>query len=74
MVNGMLIETEDETSSNPTAMNNGFRSGLARETIFQSDEADFGDLLKIARDQIKRFGEVAGTSAFGELDVEKVLA
>lgn len=56
------METEDETSSNPTAMSSGFRSGRARETIFQSDEADLGDFLKIEndlKDQPDCFGEVA---------------
>lgn len=68
------METEDETNSNPTAMSSGFRSGLARATIFQSEEADLGVLLKIVDDlnqpASERFGEVAGTSSvFGE-DVE----
>lgn len=47
IVNGMLIETEDETSNNPIAMSRGFRSGLARATIFRKDDAVSGDFLKI---------------------------
>jgi hypothetical protein len=70
IVKGMLIDTEDETNSNPTAMSSGFRSGRARETIFQSDEADLGDFLKIesdVRDQFPDlFGEVAWMPEFGE--------
>lgn len=76
IVKGILMETDDDTSSNPTAMSNGFRSGWASETIFQSDEADLGDFLKTEidlKDQPDRFGEVAGTSDFGE-DVEYGLA
>jgi len=66
------METEDETSSNPTAMSNGFRSGWASETIFQSDEADLVDFLKIEggpKDQPDRFVEVVGTSVFVEYDL-----
>ena len=76
IVKGILMETEDEISSNPTAMSNGFRSGCAREAIFQNDDADLEDFLKPERDlkdQSDRFGVGAGTSAFGE-DVEYNLA
>jgi len=38
-VNGMLIETEDETSNKPTANVRGFFSGLAKATIFPNDDA-----------------------------------
>lgn len=38
-VNGMLIETEDETSNKPTANVRGFFSGLAKATIFRNDDA-----------------------------------
>lgn len=38
-VNGMLIETDDETSNKPTANVRGFFSGLAKATIFRNDDA-----------------------------------
>jgi len=38
-VNGILIETEDETSSKPTANVRGLFSGLAKATIFRNDDA-----------------------------------
>lgn len=38
-MNGMLIETDDETSNNPTANERGFFSGLAKATIFRNDDA-----------------------------------
>ena len=71
IVKGILMETEDETSSSPTAMSNGFRSGCARETIFQNDEADLGAFLKTEsdlKDQPDHFSEVAGTSAFEDVE------
>lgn len=39
MVKGMLIDTEDETKSKPMAIISGFRSGLARDTIFRKEDA-----------------------------------
>lgn len=62
IVNGILIETEDETSNNPIAMSNGFRSGFAREMIFRNDEAVSGDFLK--SDRTDGFGE-GGVTGFG---------
>ena len=38
-VNGMLIETEDETSNKPTANVRDFFSGLAKAKIFRNDDA-----------------------------------
>jgi hypothetical protein len=38
-VNGMLIETEDETSNKPTANVRGLFSGFAKATIFRNDDA-----------------------------------
>lgn len=76
IVKGILMETEDETRSSPTAKSSGFRSGRARETIFQSDETDLVDLLKRGSDlkvQPDCFGEASRTSVFGE-DVEYNLA
>jgi hypothetical protein len=63
------METVDETSSKPTAKSSGFRSGRARETIFQSDGADLVDLLKMESDlkvHPDRFGEAGRSSVFGE--------
>jgi hypothetical protein len=37
-VNGMLIDTEDETSNKPTANVRGFFSVLAKATIFRNDD------------------------------------
>lgn len=47
IVKGMLIETDDDTSSKPMAMSKGLRSGFAREIIFLNDEADRGDFLNV---------------------------
>ena len=38
-VNGILIETEDETNNKPTASMRGFFSGFAKATIFRNDDA-----------------------------------
>ena len=38
IVNGTDKETEEETRSSPTAINNGFCSGLARRTILRKEE------------------------------------
>ena len=57
-VNGMLIETEDETSNNPTANVRGFFSGLAKATIFRNDDTlwlSFGVMGSI-RDHNEGFG------------------
>jgi len=39
MVNGMLMDTEDETKRRPTAIIKGFRSCLASEAIFLKEDA-----------------------------------
>ena len=57
-VNGMLIETEDETSNKPTANARGFFSGLANATIFRNDDAFWLSLGVTAniRDHNEGFG------------------
>lgn len=57
-VNGMLIDTEDETSNKPTANVKGFFSGLAKATILRNDDAlllSFAVTGRI-RDHNERFG------------------
>jgi hypothetical protein len=39
MVNGMLMDTDEETKSRPIAAAKGLRSGFASETIFLNDDA-----------------------------------
>ena len=48
IANGMLIDTEDETRSNPMAVMRGLRSGFAKASIFWNDDALAGSLEKIA--------------------------
>lgn len=70
-VNGMLIDTVDETSNNPTANVKGFFSGLARATIFRNDDTlwlSFAVAGNI-RDHSERFG--AGGIGAGVLYVRK---
>lgn len=54
----MLIETEDETNSKPTANVKGFFSGLARATILRNDDTLLLSLAVTAntRDHRERFG------------------
>ena len=40
IVNGTDNETEEETRSNPTAINNGFCSGLARRMILRKEQEE----------------------------------
>ena len=63
-VNGMLIETEDETSNKPMANVRGFFSGLAKATIFRKDDALWLSFAVTAsiRDHIEGFG-VGGVGA-----------
>jgi hypothetical protein len=59
MVNGMLMDTEEEISSNPTADVKGFFSGLARFTIARKDDAVLEASPPeegITLDRIERFG------------------
>jgi hypothetical protein len=44
MVKGMLMDTDEDTSSNPTAANRGFRSGFASIIIFRNEDAFRGAL------------------------------
>jgi hypothetical protein len=39
IVNGTLMDTEDDTSSRLTACNRGFLSGFARDIIFGKEDA-----------------------------------
>lgn len=66
-VNGMLIETEDEISNNPTAKVKGFFSGLAKATILRNDEVLWLFLAVKAkiRDHDERLG--AGGTGVGVL-------
>ena len=43
IVNGTDKETEEETRSSPTAINNGFCSGLARRIILRKEEEEEGE-------------------------------
>jgi hypothetical protein len=60
MVKGMLIDTEDETKSNPIAIPSGFRSGFAKPTIFRSEEVVSGarktDSGRIRERKVEGFG------------------
>ena len=42
MVNGILIDTEEDTSSKPIAANKGFFSGRARAMILRKEDAVVG--------------------------------
>ena len=71
MVKGILIDTDDETSSSPMAIPSGFFSGLASATIFRNDDALLvvsaaNDVGRI-RDQNDRFG-VGGWSFFSTVE------
>lgn len=59
IVKGMLIETDEDTSSNPIAVARGFRSGFASPTIFRKDDADLGVSANVegrTRDKTEGFG------------------
>lgn len=47
MVNGILIDTEDDTNSKPIAANKGFFSGRARATILRKEDAVVGAAEKV---------------------------
>jgi hypothetical protein len=72
IVNGMLMETEDEINNNPIATSKGFRSGLASAAIFRKEEAVSGDFLKIegSRDRIDGFDSVGVSGVSGFLSGE----
>lgn len=67
MVNGMDMDTLDETSNNPTAVNSGFFSGLARSTIFRKDvtfcAVDEGDGVRRERREGFREFALSGVGA-----------
>jgi len=44
-VKGILIDTVEDSRSNPIAIVNGFFSGLARATIFRKDDMFWESLL-----------------------------
>ena len=70
-VNGMLIETEEETSNKPTANVRDFFSGLAKATIFRNDDAlwlSFAVTVNI-RDHNEGFG--VGGAGVGVLYARK---
>jgi hypothetical protein len=46
-VKGTLIDTAEEINNSPTAMSNGFLSGLARAKILRKEETFCGVLLRI---------------------------
>ncbi len=54
-VNGMDIDTVDETKSKPTAMDSGFRSGFARATILRNEEVVSDDEEGNIRDTMEGF-------------------
>ena len=70
-VNGMLIDTEDETSNNPTANVKGFFSGLAKAMIFRNDDTLllFPAVTGNMRDRNERLG--AGDVGVGVLYVRE---
>lgn len=63
MVNGTLIETPEDTKSNPTAMSKGFRSGFASATILLKDDFPCGSFLSACDtlDQTEGFGVEPGS-------------
>lgn len=66
-VNGMLIDTEEDINSKPTANVNGFFSCLAKATILRNDDALWLSFAVTAniRDHNECFG--VGDSAAGVL-------
>jgi hypothetical protein len=67
MVNGILIETEDETSNSPTARVRGFFSGLASLMIARKEDAvlEVSPLEDgISRDKMALFGFSEETEVF----------
>ena len=68
IVNGMLIDTVDDTNKSPTAIPRGFFSGFASETMARNDEALFAGSspdVEMKRENSERFGFAGtlGTSA-----------
>jgi len=47
IVKGILIDTEADINNNPTAINSGFFSGFAKDTILVKDESPCGLFAKI---------------------------
>ena len=71
MVNGMLMDTEDEMKRRPTARVKGLFSGLARLTMARKEDAVLlGSSPEVAMSlaSIDRFGfgDVCATSGFAE--------
>ena len=59
----MLMDIEDETKSSPMAIVSGFRSGLARDTIFRNEDAVGGALVNASGrtlDNIEDFASGVG--------------
>ena len=63
MVKGTLMETAEDTKSNPTAMSKGFRSGFASATILLKDDFPCESLLNACDnlDQTEGFGVEPGS-------------
>jgi hypothetical protein len=64
-VNGTLMDTLEDNSRSPIAISSGFRSGLARDTIFLNEEVLCGALASMEiegsiRDIIEDFGGSRG--------------
>jgi len=60
IVKGILIDTEADINNNPTAINNGFFSGFAKDAILVKDESPCGLFAKI----LARMDELGRTDPF----------
>ena len=68
MVNGMLMDTEEEMKSRPIAIARGLRSGLASATIFLNDDAVCDALASPTRNDEGKIRESIDTDGRGEGD------
>ena len=70
-VKGMLIETEEDTRSNPIAASKGFFSGFARDTILPNDDA-LSEAVKLFGSSRESMEGRGGGSDFSAIPVEFV--
>lgn len=75
-VNGMLIDTEEDTNNKPTANVKGFLSGFAKATILRNDDALWlsFDVTANIRDHNERFcvGDVGAGVLYVRRDTNRL--
>lgn len=60
------MDTEDETRSKPMAISSGFRSGLARDTIFRNEDAVGGGWMNVSGRTLDNIEDFFGRTEDGK--------